>query len=166
MPEQDNKEIVNVETHHETSDVNVRALLWTVVIIVVFAAVAHVLVWLMYRYLRQHERAQTPPAVTAVTLPSGAETPSEPRLQPFPSRGPNGKVEPPYTTTPVMDLKQMRAAEDEALKTSAWIDQQKGIVRIPIDIAKKLVIQEGLPVTGTSGTEGTTTATGTTGTNP
>lgn len=166
MPEQEHKEIVNVETHHETSDVNVRALLWFVAIFIVFAAVSHVVIWVMYRWLRQRDRVQTAPPLTAITRPVGVETPPQPRLQPFPDRAPDGKVEAPYTTTPVMDLQQMRAAEEEALTTPAWIDQQKGIVRLPIDIAKQLVVQQGLPVTGTSGTEGTTTATGTTGTNP
>lgn len=144
------EEIANVETHHEKSDVNVRALLWFVVIFIVFAAVSHVLIWLIYRYYRERDRVQTTPALTAVTRPAGVDTPPEPRLQPFPNTAPNGQPPPPYATTPVMDLKEMRQAEDQALNTPGWIDQPKGIVRVPIDIAKRLVVQQGLPVTGTN----------------
>ena len=171
MPEhvRHGEEVVNVETHHEKSDVNVRALLWFVVLIIVFAAISHVLIWLMFRYYRERDRAQAQaaPPLTAIARPSGEQVPPEPRLQPFPNVYPGGQVQAPYASTPVMDLRQMRAAEDQALKTPGWVDQQKGIVRIPIDIAKQLVIQQGLPVTGTSGTEGATapatTTTGTTG---
>ena len=36
-PHYDDNEITNVETHHESSDVNVRALIWFGVIVVIFA---------------------------------------------------------------------------------------------------------------------------------
>lgn len=168
MPEHADQDIVNRETHHETSDVNVRVLLWFVVAFIIFAAVTHVLIWLMFRYYRQRDRVQTAPPLTEVSRPAISAVPPEPRLQPFPNTYPGGRVQAPYDATPVIDLRQMRAAEEKALDTPGWVDQQKGIVRIPIDIAKQLVIQQGLPVTGTSGTEGApppaTTTTGTTGT--
>ena len=40
----------------------------------------------------------------------------------------------------------MRREHEDALHNPAWIDQQKGIVRVPIDVAKQLVVQRGLPV--------------------
>lgn len=39
-------------------------------------------------------------------------------------------------------LAELRAAEAEALSTPAWIDQGKGIVRLPIEQAMKLVATE------------------------
>lgn len=39
-------------------------------------------------------------------------------------------------------LAELRAAEAEALSTPAWIDQGKGIVRLPIDRAMELVLEE------------------------
>ncbi len=39
----------------------------------------------------------------------------------------------------------MRAAEEKILHSYGWIDQQKGIVRIPIERAMELTAQRGLP---------------------
>jgi hypothetical protein len=36
----------------------------------------------------------------------------------------------------------LRAQEKEVLTTYAWIDQEKGTVRIPVDVATDLVIEE------------------------
>jgi hypothetical protein len=43
-------------------------------------------------------------------------------------------------------MADMRKAEDETLNKPGWVDQQKGIVRLPIETAKQLVVQRGLPV--------------------
>jgi hypothetical protein len=39
-------------------------------------------------------------------------------------------------------LVELRAAEAEAVAHVAWIDQSKGLVRLPVDQAMKLVLQE------------------------
>ncbi|HKB80896.1 MAG TPA: hypothetical protein VKH35_14385 [Thermoanaerobaculia bacterium] len=143
MPEHQqyhDESVVNPETHHETSDVNVRALLWFVIIFVVFAALAHVLIWVMFRYFRELARGQTNAPLTAIARPVDADIPSLPRLQPFPQ----GKE--PYNDTPVTDLQQMREHEEQVLDSPAWIDKQQGVVRLPIDVAKRLAVQHGFPV--------------------
>ena len=53
---------------------------------------------------------------------------------------------PQLQATPIPDLKAVREAEDQVLNTYGWVDQQKGIVRIPIARAMELVVQKGLPV--------------------
>ena len=60
---------------------------------------------------------------------SAQKQPPEPRLQPNPAR----------------DLREMRAAEEQLLHQYAWIDPDKGIVRIPIERAMDLIAQRGLP---------------------
>lgn len=42
-------------------------------------------------------------------------------------------------------LKQLRGTEEAILSSYAWVDRQKGIVRIPIDRAIDLTMQRGLP---------------------
>lgn len=39
-------------------------------------------------------------------------------------------------------LAELRAAEAEAVSKVAWIDQSKGLVRLPVEQAMKLVLQE------------------------
>ena len=46
---------------------------------------------------------------------------------------------------PIADLKEIRDAEDALLASYAWVDQQKGVVRIPIDRAIDLLAKRGLP---------------------
>ena len=44
-----------------------------------------------------------------------------------------------------MELQQMRTRENVMLHQYAWIDKDKGIVRIPIERAIELIAQRGLP---------------------
>jgi hypothetical protein len=46
---------------------------------------------------------------------------------------------------PATDLKDFREQEHDLLSTYGWVDQDKGIVRIPIDRAMDLLAQRGLP---------------------
>src|SRR3954469_5575227 len=132
-------DIVNPETRHEESDVNVRALLWAVVIFIIFAAVTHLILYAQFHAYARHFRNEASQPLTMMAPPS--RVPATPRLQPFPS-----KTVLPTANTPVTDMADMRKAEDEALNKPGWIDQQKGIVRLPIETAKQLVVQRGLPV--------------------
>ena len=139
MPEHDDLKdfgVLNPETHHETSDVDVSAILWFVVIFLAFAVGTHLLLYFLYQFFRSEFRRDVQPARTAIKAP--AQMPQAPRLQPF-----QQKDTPPYASTPAIDMVEMHASEDEALKNPGWIDKQKGIVRIPIERAKQLVVQRG-----------------------
>jgi len=155
-PHYDDLDIINVETHHEKSDVNVKALLWTAAIAIVIGAISYVGIWWMFRFYagmeRRKARAQAP--LTEMQRPADASVPrDQPLLQPFPKKAHSGEVVPPFRDTPVIDLQKMRIDEDRALKTYGWVDQQKGMVRIPIEEAKKIALQRGFPVSGGGATQ-------------
>ncbi|HEY2321614.1 MAG TPA: hypothetical protein VGJ82_02010 [Thermoanaerobaculia bacterium] len=138
-------DVVNVETHHEESDVNVRALIWFMVIFIVFAAVTHVGLYLLYRFYRNIERGAAANApLSSVAMPQGADVPPTPRLQPFPNRMPNNDVVPPTRNTPVIDMADMRASETQRLSTYGWVDKPHGVVHIPIEQAKQLALRSGV----------------------
>ncbi|HUA38475.1 MAG TPA: hypothetical protein VMA35_08810 [Candidatus Sulfopaludibacter sp.] len=40
------------------------------------------------------------------------------------------------------DLAEIRAAEAQALEQPGWIDQSRGVVRLPIDLAMQIAAQE------------------------
>jgi hypothetical protein len=144
MPEHDDVNdagVLNPETHHETTDVDVRGILWFVVIFIAFAVVTHLLLYFLYVTFRKEFRADVQPARTAIKVP--AALPQAPLLQPFPQKDQKGTPVSPNASTPPVDMAEMRAAEDDALKNPGWVDKQKGIVRIPIDRAKALVVQRG-----------------------
>jgi hypothetical protein len=118
----------NPEVHHEESDVNVRAIVMFAVWLTVAAAVIHLLVWGIFVFFDRRE-AQT--AGDGFPLAAGQEqrVPPEPRLQ----------------TAPRLELQDLRAREEEALTSYGWVDQAAGTVRIPIEQAKRLLLQRGLP---------------------
>ena len=158
-------DVANVETRHEESDVNVRALIWFMVIFIVFAAVMHIGIYLLYRFYRNMERGAAANApISAVAAPQGADIPATPRLQPFPNRLPDNEVVPPTRSTPVVDMLEMRESNDQHLATYGWVDKQHGVVHIPIEQAKKLALQSGVyqynpgtPTTGNRQPTATTT---------
>ena len=47
-----------------------------------------------------------------------------------------------------LNLRAFREKEHETLTTYGWADRSAGAVRIPIDRAKDLLIERGLPVRG------------------
>jgi hypothetical protein len=52
--------------------------------------------------------------------------------------------------SPPADLKSFRAREETELSTYGWINKTSGVVRVPIERAMALVLDEGFPVRGTN----------------
>ncbi len=150
MPEHyhyDEDAIVNPETHREKTDVSIRALFIFIAIFIVFGFIAHFGLYLLFKTFVRIEQRRQPGPVTAMQRPSDMDVPkNQPLLQPFPRTGAEGTPIVPYHATPVIDLGEMRAAEQRVLTSYGWVDQQKGIVRIPIEQAMKLTLERGLPL--------------------
>jgi hypothetical protein len=114
--------------HHEESDVNVRAIFGFGAGLLVTAIVISAAVWMMFGYFDRRETDRSGPASPLAT--AEVRQPPEPRLQ----------------IAPREDAARFRAEEDALLNGYSWIDRAAGTVRIPIDEAKKLTLQKGLPV--------------------
>jgi len=74
-----------------------------------------------------------------------AETQS---LGPAASPFENARTLPPQPRLQVMpqaDIHSYWEKQQETLKSYGWVDQQNGVVRIPIDRAMRLVLERGLP---------------------
>jgi hypothetical protein len=150
MPEHahfDDDAIINPETRHERSDVNIRALVWSAVALLVLFAGSAVGLWYLFRYFRVLERGSVKEPMTSIARPADMDVPAEPRLQPFPNRNAGGQV-PPYRNTPVIDMLEMRRTEEEKLTTYGWSNRASGTVRIPIADAKKILLERGFPPAG------------------
>ncbi|MGZ5452356.1 MAG: hypothetical protein ACXW5U_31350, partial [Thermoanaerobaculia bacterium] len=129
----EDNELFNPETQHEHSDVPVRPLFWFIVLFIVFGIASHVVLYLLYKGFVKAERNRMDPPQTQVARPANASVPqNQPLLQPFP----RAEVA-PYRQTPVIDLEDMRRAEEQVLKNYGWVDKQHGVVHIPIEEAKK-----------------------------
>jgi hypothetical protein len=111
---------------HEEKDVNALAVGIFGVCLAVLCIVAVILLIGLFRYFKGQEASRQVPAEPAAEMRG---LPAEPHLQ----------------ETPVRDLKQMRAAEDQILGSYGWVDREKGIVRLPISRAMELLAQRNLP---------------------
>lgn len=71
----------------------------------------------------------------SLSQPPGLATPAVPAAPP----------EPRLEEEPGAQLRQLRAAEDQILTGTAWVDRQAGVARIPIDRAIDLLAQHPPP---------------------
>lgn len=143
MPEHikyEDDDLFNPETHHESSDVPVSALLWFVVIFIVFGVVSHFVILFFYKGMVKAERNRMDPPRSAVARPAHADVPqNQPLLQPFPKQDAKGNAIPPQADTPVVDMDDMRATERQRLTTYGWVDKERGTVHMPIQTAKEIL---------------------------
>jgi hypothetical protein len=115
-------------THHESTDVNIRAIFGFGLTLLLVGVLIHFAVWLLFLFFAARSAQRATPEYP---LAAGQQQrlPPEPRLQ----------------TNPRQDLRDLRALEDDILTKYGWVDQNAGVVRIPIDQAMKLTVQRGLP---------------------
>ena len=117
----------NPDVQHETSDVNVAAILTFGGGLLAIGLVVFFIIWLLYGYFSARP---TPTSAEQYPLAAGqSQVPPEPRLQ----------------VTPRQDLQDLRAAENKTLNSYEWVDRNAGIVRIPIEQAMKRTLERGLP---------------------
>lgn len=116
------------KVRHETSDVDVKAILTVGAGLAAAGLAVSGVVWLLVVYLAgagiQSGTREFPLAVAYEQ-----RLPPEPRLQ----------------TNPREDLADLRKAEDQVLESYGWVDKDTGVVRIPIDEAMRLTLERGLP---------------------
>src|SRR5262245_52398222 len=118
----------HADVAHETSDVNIRAILAAGGGLILMGAVVYFVVWLLFGYLYRREAAASASPAYPLAVGQGDRLPPEPRLQMHPRQ----------------DLKDLRESEDVLLKSYGWVDRNQGVVRIPIDEAMRLTLQRGL----------------------
>ena len=120
----------NPEIRYEATDAHVRPLyqflFWISVVTLVTAGISMAVL----RGLEKWREGASTRATMA--QPQAAQQPPAPRLQ---QREPK-------------DLAAFRHEEAEVLSTYGVVDKEKGVYRIPIDQAMKLMLERGLPVAG------------------
>ena len=123
-----NPDTDNPEVRHETSDINIHGVLIFGAGLAFGTVFIGFLVWLLFVYFDARATSTAAPQFPLAASQTG-RVPPEPRLQ----------------TAPRQDLLDLRAKEDELLRSYGWVDKSAGVVRIPIEQAMKLVVERGLP---------------------
>ncbi len=122
----------NPHTAHETSDINLRAIVGFVVVLTVIVLAVDVAMWGLFKVFA-HMEVKSDPIVTPLAPP-----PAPVKGGPMPLPG--------LQLTPWHDLKEFRAAQSADLHGYGWVDERAGVARIPIDKAKEMLLKKGLPV--------------------
>jgi len=151
-PQSGGKFTTDPEHGHETSDVNIQAILAFGAFLVFSAVVIHVLLWGLYRYLDKEAEERNPPPnpmmqqvpePKSTMMQSGtmtAENQSQ-TVQRLTATFP----EPRLQVDDTRDMNQMRQEQNQQLQEYQWVNKETGTIRIPVDRAMELVLEHGLP---------------------
>lgn len=140
------------ETEQFDREINVRSVVMSGAGLVVVTVVSCLLVlWMLKGFQRYDEKRDV-------------------RLSPIEAANPQQPPPGPLLQRDVVgDMRKMRADEDKELNEPAWINQQQGLVRLPVKDAIDVIAARGVApevVGGRTGAPMTTDAAGTTATTP
>ena len=110
---------------YEVRDVNAWAISRFAISLVLLCIFAVALLFGLFRYFESTYGGPMP----TIALDDARSLPPAPTLE----------------RTPVLNLERFRAAEDQVLNSYSWIDRQRGIVHVPINVAIDLLAKQGLP---------------------
>ena len=138
--------IRNVEVEHETSDINVRAVVTFAAVLAISIGVVAFGLTFLFDFFGKRE-AKSSPRPGPMALTQKERLPPEPRLQSAPGFGvklENGETVKLERTIPQAEYRVLRQQWEENLKTGLK-DQSGNVVGMPIDKAMEKIASEGLP---------------------
>lgn len=124
----------------EHQDLSPRSILYFLLALGIATIVCIFILRGVYEFLDKYERASQPavnPLITNVPEDTRHVAPRYPQ-----TAFPDPRLEEDERT----QLNGIRTEEEKTLYSYGWVNEQQGIVRIPIDRAMDLIVQRGLPV--------------------
>ena len=128
-------EMHNPDVAHEEADIDIRTVLSFAGGLTVVVLVSAALMWVMFQML-EAQAAKNDPQLSPLALPSGQRPPA-----------------PSLLTNEPANLRKFQADETKKLEGYGWIDERAGVAHVPIEEAKKLIVQRGLPVRASGAVE-------------
>jgi hypothetical protein len=130
---------VNPGINYESRDLGAKGIVVFLIVLAVSGILIELLVWGMLRfYNKLTVENNVPTAGTAQLYTQPTElTGGDPALR-FPK--------PALQVDDVADMNKLKAENEEILNSYGWVDQNNGVVRVPIQTAIDQVAQKGLPV--------------------
>jgi hypothetical protein len=126
--------------HTERDGIEYRGLAWSMIVLAVVTLVCYGIVVGLFKFLESRAAAGDP-ARAPLAAPYAQPAIVDGRLMP-------GNTAPP--TALLLDepinLQRFRAQEDHLLTSYSWMDQNAGTIRMPIERAKDLLLDRGLPI--------------------
>lgn len=117
-------------------------LLFLAVLFVATAFVFFVVKGLDFGFRKLDAMTQGQPATQVQT--DARKLPPEPLLQGAPGKGSTATTDKP-TDLPLEAMENLRKSTDEKLNSYGWVDKPGGVAHVPIDRAKAMIAEKGLP---------------------
>lgn len=114
---------------HEHTDANVWLIVQFAIWLTVAALLTHLLMWGLFEVFIKTRNDAAPAAEFPLAAQQERRLPAGPRLQAIPAN----------------EIFEFRQRENAELREYGWVDRNAGTVHIPIDKAKELLLQRGLP---------------------
>ena len=141
-------ELDNLDVQHEHADVEVGPIVGFAISLLVVVAIVCVLMYGL-QWTLERQAARNDPVMSPLARPPAQMPPTTADPYFGDAQGPRL-----ITSEPAV-LSKQRAMEAEALGTYGWVDEKAGVARIPIQEAKKLILQRGLPARADAGADPT-----------
>jgi hypothetical protein len=143
----------NVEVSYEKRDLGARNILLFFAILFIVGVIVHFIIWGVYGAMEKVVAHLDP--VPSPMKPY-QETPKAVMLQNTPMVDLKKFSQPRLQSDEATDMSVFNQQEEQILRGNPWVDE-KGIVHLPIDVAKAELLKKGLPTrpAGGSATPGT-----------
>jgi hypothetical protein len=128
----------NEEVEFEREDLAAKPILIFLIVLTVICVLVAVLLRGMYSYMDAREnrnQSDQSPLVQQSSADTRVVGPAE--ITKFP--------QPRLESTETTEINAFRLQEEQTLNSYGWVDQEAGVVRIPINRAMELTAQRGLP---------------------
>jgi hypothetical protein len=131
----------HAELGFERTDLSPGAIIAFLIGLAVFGVLVHFVIAGMLRYMDHTEQVRQ--TRLGPTMPS--LRPTQPDTRSVKPQDINQFPEPRLEGNERIEINSFRLNEDKLLSSYGYVDQQPGVVRIPIDRAMQLIAQRGLP---------------------
>jgi len=129
------EEIKNPDVDYDRTDMSAKAIVGFFIFLALAGLIMHLVLWGIYKNFAGSYKAQRPLA-----------GPIESSTRQLPQGDPIRTFPPPQLQPDdVADMNKFLAQEEQTLNSYGWVNQNAGIVRIPIQRAIQVIAQEGLP---------------------
>jgi hypothetical protein len=125
----EDKELQHAKGGHEEKDVNFIAITkFGIGLTLVIVAAVFLLLGLFHYFMGSDEKSYGAGAPLPPAAVTPMKEPPQPRLQ----------------QSPPLELRRIRAAEEQVLHHYTWVDKEKGVVGIPVERAMDKLIERGM----------------------
>ncbi|MFN0109158.1 MAG: hypothetical protein ACKVZH_09935 [Blastocatellia bacterium] len=127
----------------EAAGVKAKPVLVFLAVLGAATAMVYVIIWGVEIGLKKFDEMN--PQQPATAIQTGTKLPPEPRLQGAPEPNPDKPGETRNSLLPLDDMAVYGQKVNKQISSYGWVDEKGGVAHIPIERAKEIIAEKGLP---------------------